>query len=174
MKKPLISTLTASLIFLSGCATTTSENPSMVQKWKAQVSEKMKGNKEKIGTGVGAVIGAALLYKLTGGNKELAVLLGSVIGGLIGRDIGKYLDEKDQALHAQSIQESFKKEVGEKATWHNPESENRGKLEVVNAYQKDDQVCKKVKSIITTSNGLTDKQTITGCKDKDGGWTLVG
>ena len=62
------------------------------------------GNKESIGTGVGAVAGAVIGNKL--GGKQGAVI-GAIIGGAIGNRIGAHLDEEDRKKLAELEQKAL-------------------------------------------------------------------
>ena len=143
--------------------------------WSKIFTGQSSGNKQKIGTAVGGLVGGLLGAKLGKGHKDktFAIFTATAIGALIGSKIGKQLDERDRQLHAEAIEAALASDVGTEQSWQNPETHNGGKVTAVNAYIQDQQVCKDVEAVITTQDGNTDKQSITGCQDKDGGWTLT-
>jgi surface antigen len=76
--------------------------------------------KQKIGTGVGAVAGAALVTQLGGGSgKTSAILLGGTLGGVVGYSLASMMEnsdvtqmtegwdtELDKSVHSQWVNEN--------------------------------------------------------------------
>ncbi len=97
-----------SLAFLTGCQTMKSD----------------------IGTALGGVFGAAAGSKIGKGNGRIfAVLGGAAIGALVGREIGKYLEDQDQLALAEATVTAAT--TGGMQTFNNPESGISGSVKVV-------------------------------------------
>ncbi len=153
---------------MSGCATTSGyEGPGS--------TTVQKGYKSSIGSAIGAVAGAVIGYKLGQGqaDKKLAIITGTAIASFIGHHVGRHLDKRDQQRHSKALQEAFDAGVGSQQAWRNKKTGSRGKVQTVSTRHKEGVECKEVESVITTRHGM-DKQVVTGCRDKDGGWTLAG
>lgn len=63
-------------------------------------------SKELMGTGAGAAVGG-VIGGLAGDGNLVAIGAGVLVGGFIGNRIGKYLDDRDKELLAQSTSEAF-------------------------------------------------------------------
>ena len=65
-----------------------------------EISSDQPGQKQKIGTLSGMIIGGALANDMAEGskNKGIATILGAFVGGTIGQNIGAQLDERDRLL----------------------------------------------------------------------------
>ncbi|HJD44237.1 MAG TPA: SH3 domain-containing protein [Candidatus Paenalcaligenes intestinipullorum] len=100
--KTALATLLAASLGLSGCVTTDGGGG-----W---------GNKQTLGTAIGAVGGALLGGQIGGGSgKAVAAILGALAGGALGNWIGGNLDQKDQESLARSTQQAL--ETGRTTTW---------------------------------------------------------
>ncbi|PCK01699.1 MAG: hypothetical protein COA42_22935 [Alteromonadaceae bacterium] len=90
--------------------------------------------KQNIGAGVGAIVGAGLGNVLCddSDSQDLCTVAGLVVGGYIGAQIGKHLDEKDRARHAKATQDVLlAQKNGASSSWENEESGTSGVVSVV-------------------------------------------
>lgn len=87
-------------------------------------------NKEKIGTGFGALAGGLIGSRFgSGGGRLVAALVGTVAGAWLGNRFGSYLDERDRERAAKAMQQAAV--TGRDQTWKNPDSGVSGKAEVL-------------------------------------------
>ena len=132
--------------------------------------------KQQTGAGVGAVLGAALGYGLGKGhhNKELAVALGAIVGGVAGDYVGAQFDQRDRLMAAQNLQYSLELHPdGTSSTWQNPNSGNSGyayptKTTIMN----NGTPCREF--IATVTIGSQPHQAYgTACRQADGSWKII-
>ncbi len=134
------------------------------------------GTKEGIGTiagaGLGAWAGSAVESRGDGG--VVAVAVGTVLGGLIGNQIGKGLDKVDrqEARQAQYSGLEYGRS-GQTNQWYNPDSGNGGSITPKAAYQnKSGQYCREYQQNISVG-GKTETAYGTACRQPDGTWKVV-
>lgn len=85
------------------------------------------GNKQTMGTLLGAGLGGFAGSKIGGGKGQLAATAaGVVIGGLLGNSVGGSLDRADQAYLNRAQDQALEAPVGQTISWSNPESGNYG------------------------------------------------
>lgn len=86
-----------------------------------------QGNKQTMGTLLGAGLGGFAGSKIGGGKGQLAATAaGVVIGGLLGNNVGQSLDRADQAYLSRAQDQALEAPVGQTISWSNPESGNYG------------------------------------------------
>jgi len=110
MRKPVAMAMAAvlSLGLLSGCVTD-------------------QGNKQTMGTLLGAGLGGFAGSKIGGGKGQLAATAaGVLLGGFLGNSMGQSLDRADQAYLAKAQNQALEAPVGQTISWSNPESGNSG------------------------------------------------
>lgn len=112
MKRTVLSMMIASSLLLVGCVQQVKESAGNA--WDA-TSTFAKENS----TAVGAVVGAAVGYMVSGkSDRGLGVLAGALAGGLLGNQIGKYLNEQDRAeLENYSLEQLNKDKSEQTTTW---------------------------------------------------------
>lgn len=66
--------------------------------------------------------------------KELCAAGGALLGGLIGRGIGQYLDEQDQIRMAKNMQKTLS--TGKPQSWSNPETKTSGTAKIIETKQE--------------------------------------
>jgi surface antigen len=109
------------------------------------------GNKETIGTGIGAAVGALGGYLLAGKkNRALGVVAGGLAGALIGNRIGNALDERDRQALQDKIQKTLDTaKVGETETWNSDHTNASGVIKVTQETTEIKQVSvKKIPDVI--------------------------
>lgn len=88
-----------------------------------------QGNKQLIGSVIGASAGGYAGSKIGGGKGQLAATAaGVVLGGLLGNSVGGSLDKMDQMYAQRAQQSAYEAPVGQTISWSNPESGNRGSV----------------------------------------------
>lgn len=134
------------------------------------------GTKEGFGTlagaGLGAWAGSSIDNNGSGG--VIAVAAGTLIGGLIGNQIGKGLDKVDrqEAGRTQNNGLEYGKS-GESRQWYNPDSGNGGSFTPEPAYQnKSGQYCREYQQVITVG-GKNETAYGKACRQADGAWKVI-
>lgn len=97
--------------------------------------------KEHIGVAVGVLAGTVAGYELSDGNKWITAL-SAVAAGFVGKELGRYLDEQDEARMAQSTIKTLS--TGQTSSWRNPENKTTGQTRVVSTQTKAEPVKVKV------------------------------
>lgn len=134
------------------------------------------GNKQAMGTLVGAGLGALAGAQIGHGKGQLAATaIGALIGAGMGREVGKSLDRADRAAMAATSQQALElAPSGTTKTWSNPDSGNYGTVTPEPAARNGKgQNCREFTQTITVGG-----ETRTGygraCRQDDGSWKLVG
>jgi surface antigen len=134
------------------------------------------GTKETIGTiagaGLGAWAGSAIDNRGSGG--VVAVAAGTVIGGLIGNQIGKGLDKVDRMEAGKAQYSSLEYgRSGQSRDWYNPDTGNGGSYTPQAAYKDSNgKYCREYQQNITVG-GRTETAYGTACRQPDGTWKVV-
>ncbi len=134
------------------------------------------GTKEGIGTiagaGLGAWAGSAIDNNGSGG--VVAVAAGTLIGGLIGNQIGKGLDKVDRMESGKAQYGALENDrSGDTRRWYNPDTGNGGSYTPQPAYQnKSGQYCREFQQNITVG-GKNETAYGTACRQADGTWKVV-
>lgn len=138
------------IVFLPGCAT---DSP-----------------KSDTGTVFGVLLGGWLGSKTGDDHKAGRILAGAALGGLLGRTIGKHMDDNDRQKVAESLEHS---KPGETTTWSNQESENTYGFTPGEMYTNSEGYqCRKFVQEATV-NGKREKVDGAACKEpEDGQWKL--
>jgi len=88
-----------------------------------------QGNKQLIGSVLGAGAGGYAGSNIGGGKGKLAATAaGAILGGLFGNSIGGSLDCADKQYAARAQNVALEAPVGKTIAWSNPETGNRGKV----------------------------------------------
>ena len=132
------------------------------------------GDKEGIGTVVGAGLGAALGAHAKGSAKAPTMILGAIVGGYLGNRIGKKLDKADRIKHQETQYQTF--EYGrsnETQAWRNPDTQAAGSVTPQPAYQNETgQNCREFQQTITVG-GEEERGYGTACRQSDGSWKII-
>ena len=133
------------------------------------------GQKETVGTLLGAGLGGLLGSQFGSGSGKLAAVgAGVLLGGLLGREIGKSLDAADRARMAEAQQHSLEYErTGTTTNWVNPDSGHSGTFTPTKYYDSaSGQPCREYTQTVVVS-GRSETAYGTACRDSDGAWRLV-
>ena len=101
-------------------------------------------------------------------------LVGTILGALLGSEIGSSLDRADQAYAGRAVQQAYAAPIGQKIVWNNPESGNSGVIVPIregrqsntNAY------CREYQQTVTVG-GRTQQAFGQACQQPDGSWKIV-
>ena len=147
MKRLIIAGLTATLL-VSGCAMT----------------------KEEAGGLTGAVAGGLLGSTIgDGSGQHLAIMAGALLGAFIGSNVGRTLDQYDEA-HAQHVMENNR--TGVRTEWYNPDKGSTVTMTPTQTYQTaSGQYCREYQTTVTVG-GKEEKAYGTACRQPDGSWKL--
>ncbi len=86
-----------------------------------------QGNKQLIGSVIGAGAGGYAGSNIGGGRGKLAATAaGAILGGLFGNSIGGSLDRADKQYAMQAQNVALEAPVGKTIAWSNPKTGNRG------------------------------------------------
>lgn len=133
------------------------------------------GQKESIGTLLGAVGGGLAGAQVGGGRgKLLAVGAGTLLGAFVGNQVGKSLDRADELAMQQSTQQAL--ETGRSGTpvsWRNPDSGHAGTVTPQPVFESSNgQYCREFQQTVTI-DGQTQSAYGTACRQPDGSWKIV-
>ena len=133
------------------------------------------GRKQSIGAVVGAATGGYLGSMIGEGNTRLvATAGGTLLGLLLGSEIGSSLDRVDRLYAAQTQQTALEHhETGVTASWSNPDTGNAGTVTPTATYRSTTrQYCREFQQTVTI-NGTTQQAHGTACRQPDGAWRLA-
>lgn len=131
--------------------------------------------KQDTGTALGAVAGAAAGAAI-GGKDDWwwAAGLGALAGGVVGNQVGAYLDRQDQQTSYQNANYALNNVPdGQSAKWTNPEKQTAGYTKPVETIQTaSGQTCRQFETGVT-AQGQSTSGTGTACRQADGTWKIV-
>ena len=134
-----------------------------------------QGNKQTVGTLIGAGLGGLAGSQIGSGTGQLAAVgAGVLLGGLLGNEIGKSLDKADQAYAERNAQQSLEHQpTGQTSTWVNPDSGNSGSITPTRTYQASGgEYCREYQQTVTVG-GEQQSAYGTACRQPDGSWKLI-
>lgn len=132
------------------------------------------GTKQKLGTVLGAGVGAIAGSAIGGGRgQHLAIAAGTLLGAIVGSEIGKSLDKADIAYMNQTQQQALESAPsGTERSWHNPDSGNSGSIVPRAAVQMaDGTYCREFQQTVT-ADGQTQTAEGRACRQPDGEWQI--
>ena len=133
------------------------------------------GQKEGIGTLLGAVAGGAAGSQVGDGRGQLvATAAGALLGAFIGKEIGSSLDRADQLAMQHTTHQSLETApTGTTSSWRNPDSGNMGTITPTQTYQRTDGTyCREFTQTVTVG-GRSEEAYGTACRQPDGSWQIV-
>ena len=138
-------------------------------------AERGIGEKQGVGTLVGAGVGALAGSQIGGGTGKLAaVAIGALLGGYAGNEIGTSLDRADKLAANRAAQQARTAPIGQTINWNNPQSGNSGTITptrqgtnaTTGAYCREFHQTVKIGGRMTEAFG-------TACQQPDGSWRIV-
>ena len=133
------------------------------------------GQKQGVGTLLGAGTGALLGSQFGGGSGAMAATaIGALAGAYLGSEAGKSLDRADQMYLSRTTQSTLETApVGRPAAWQNPDSGNSGTITPTRTYVgSGGQNCREFQQTIVVG-GRTENAYGTACRQPDGSWKIV-
>lgn len=127
-------------------------------------------NREVIGGLLGAAGGGLAGSQIGDGRGQLAaVAAGTVLGYLLGSNIGRSMDQTDAACVAHALEHA---EDGQDIVWDNPTRDARYEVTPTQTYQRGDgRYCREYTSSAIV-NGREQTVYGTACRQPDGSWEL--
>ncbi|MGJ3259558.1 MAG: RT0821/Lpp0805 family surface protein [Rhodospirillales bacterium] len=158
MRRPAVMAVAAvlSLGLLSGCVTD-------------------QGNKQTMGTLLGAGLGGFAGSKIGGGKGQLAATAaGVVLGGLLGNNVGQSLDRADQAYAMRAQDRAMNAPVGQTISWSNPDSGNYGTVTPTRTSTdtRTGAYCREYQTEVIVG-GESQVGYGTACRQPDGDWKIA-
>lgn len=132
------------------------------------------GQKQGIGTGLGAVGGGLLGNQIgKGTGNVVATAAGAVIGAWLGNEIGSSLDAADRSALGNAQMSAYSAPVGKQISWNNPQSGNSGVITPVrDGRDSSGAYCREFQQKVTVG-GKTQSAYGTACQQPDGSWKIV-
>lgn len=132
------------------------------------------GNKEKIGSVVGAIGGGLLGGQVGGGNGRIvAASVGTLLGAWVGNEVGKSLDKADYAYARQAEAKAYEAPLNQQISWNNPESGNYGTVTPIrDGSTASGDYCREYEQTIYV-DGRAETGVGVACKRDDGRWEVV-
>lgn len=134
-----------------------------------------QGDKQTVGTLLGAGLGALAGSQFGGGKGQLAaVAVGALAGAWLGGETGKSLDKADKAYAQRTAQDALEyNKTHQTSSWNNPDSKASGSVTPTRTYQTaEGRSCREYETSIIV-DGKTEKATGTACRQPDGTWRVV-
>ena len=133
-------------------------------------------NKATTGAALGALTGTALAYGLgkDSSKKGLWLIAGAGLGAMVGNNIGKKLDERDQLLLGQTFEQTMEHgPTNSVGSWSNPDSGNSGTVSPTQTTVAGNSVCREFQTTINIGGELTQGWG-KACRMGDGSWKIQG
>ena len=132
------------------------------------------GQKQTLGTGIGAVGGGLLGSQIGKGHGQLwATGAGVLLGALVGSEIGKSLDDADRAAMSHAQSQAYTAPVGEPIAWNNPESGHSGTIVATrDGTTSSGRYCREYTQTINIG-GQQQQGVGRACQNPDGSWDIV-
>ena len=132
------------------------------------------GQKEQVGTLLGAASGAAIGSRIGGGSGTiLAIAAGTLLGALAGNEVGRSLDRSDRLAMASAERKAARAPIGETVKWRNPKSGNHGRVTATREGRSNKgRYCREFQQVVVIG-GKEEKAYGTACRQPDGSWEIV-
>ena len=132
------------------------------------------GEKETLGTLLGAIGGAAIGSQIGHGDgRTAAIAAGTLLGALAGGGAGRSLDRADRLAQADAARRARQAPLGQTVTWNNPDSGHRGTVTAVrDGTSAGGLYCREFRQNVTIG-GKTEEAYGTACRQPDGTWKLM-
>jgi surface antigen len=97
-----------------------------------------------------------------------------VVGGIVGNEVGRQLDERDRQMAAAAEYQALEYgQPGAATPWDNPASQHRGQIVPGKPYQQGSLFCRSYTHTIYIG-GQPQTARGTACRQPDGTWKTVG
>jgi surface antigen len=130
--------------------------------------------KQTVGAVAGAGLGALAGSQIGGGRGQLAaVAVGTLLGGFLGSEVGKSLDNADKAMAAEATHDALEyRPTGTSSTWRNPDSGHYGSITPTRTFEAAGEHCREYRHTVSI-DGRPETVTGTACRKPDGTWHAV-
>lgn len=132
-------------------------------------------SKENVGTVAGAGLGAWAGSNVGKGSGNVAAIAGgTLLGALLGKEVGASLDRADMAHYQDASQRALETaQTGNEVAWQNPDSGNRGTITPTRTFQRaNGTYCREYNQTIYIG-GEAHQGHGTACRQPDGTWKIV-
>ncbi|NQV21796.1 MAG: hypothetical protein HQ511_10320 [Rhodospirillales bacterium] len=128
-------------------------------------------NRERLGQVLGGAAGGALGSTLgKGDGRTVAIIGGTLLGVLVGGNIGRVMDQVDQGCVGQVLEHV---PDGQTIAWKNPDAEAGHNVTPTRTFETNDgRYCREYTSVVMVS-GTTQNTYGTACRRPDGAWKLM-
>ena len=132
------------------------------------------GQKESIGTIGGGIGGAVIGAQVGEGKGQLfAIAAGTLLGVLLGGEIGRQLDDADRAAATRAYEQAQTAPIGQNITWNNPDSGNTGAVTPVrDGTSGAGEYCREFQQTVNIG-GRSEEAYGVACQQPDGSWRIV-
>ena len=133
------------------------------------------GQKQGIGTLVGAASGGLLGAQIGSGSGQLATTaIGTLAGAFFGNSVGASLDRADQRHAGRAQHQALEyTAAGDEIQWQNPDSGNHGSFKPTQTYQAPDgRYCREYQSTVVVGGRSRDAYG-QACRQPDGSWKII-
>ena len=132
-------------------------------------------NKATTGAALGALTGTALAYGLgkDSSKKGLWLIAGAGLGAMVGNNIGKKLDERDQLLLGQTFEQTMEHgPTNSVGSWSNPDSGNSGTVSPTQTHMTaNGSPCREFFTTVNIGGQLSQAYGM-ACRQADGAWKI--
>lgn len=127
--------------------------------------------RERLGQVLGGAAGAAVGSQIgSGSGQKAAIVAGTIVGFLIGGEIGRSMDQLDQACLGQVLEQA---ETGRTVDWRNPDQDARYFVTPIRTYQNNrGAYCREYRTVVRVG-GESQQMYGTACRQPDGSWKIV-
>lgn len=128
-------------------------------------------NREGLGALLGGIIGGVAGAEIANGDhREVAIVAGTLIGVLVGKSIGRAMDQADSYCTGQALEYARDRQTIE---WSNPAADARYQVTPMNYYEsRDGRYCREFITEVTIA-GQRQRTYGTACRQADGSWRVV-
>jgi surface antigen len=147
---------------------------SLMLPWLASCAQDA-GDKQILGTMIGAAGGGLAGAQIGGGSGKLAATAaGVLLGAMVGSEVGKSLDRADRLYRNQTRQRALEtNRTGVKSNWVNPDSGNSGTITPQPAIENaSGGYCREFQETVTIG-GEQETAYGTACRQPDGTWKIT-
>jgi surface antigen len=131
--------------------------------------------KRNLGTVIGAGAGALAGSHIGGGSGKMAAIAGgTLLGAMIGNNIGAALDARDREYQNKTFYNAMEyNPIGVTSSWINPDTQNRGDIIPRKTFQNGNQAyCREFTQVIFIGN-VKQEGFGTACRAPDGTWKII-
>lgn len=134
------------------------------------------GQKQTMGGLTGAALGGLLGAQFGGRHSDARLAttaIGVLVGGLVGSEIGRSMDEVDRMKANQAVVQAQAAPIGNTITWNNPNNDHHGTITPTRDGTSDTgQYCREFYQTVSIGGKSQDAYGV-ACRQPDGSWRIV-